>query len=46
MNNDYIENTIEVIIKAFEDKKMENTVQYKKIKEIEEKRRKGRTNDK
>lgn len=46
MNNDYIDNTIEVIKKAFEDKKMENTVQYKKLKEIEEKRRKGRNYDK
>ena len=46
MNNDYIDKTIEVIIKAFDDNKMENTVQYKKLKEIEEKRRKGRKNDK
>ena len=46
MNNDYIDNTSEVIKKAFEDKKMENTVQYKKLKEIEEKRRKGRNYDK
>lgn len=46
MNNDYIDKTIEVIIKAFEDNQMENAVQYKKLKEIEEKRIKGRNNDK
>ena len=40
MDNSYIDNTIEVIIKAFEEKKMENTEQYKKLKEIKEKRRK------
>ena len=41
MNSDKIDNTIEVIIKAFEEKKMENTEQYKKLKDIEEKRRKN-----
>ena len=46
MNNDYIDKTIEAIIKAFEDNQMENVVQYKKLKEIEEKRIKGRNNDK
>lgn len=46
MNNDYIDKTIEVIKKAFEEKKMENTIQYQKLKKIEEKRRKGIKDDK
>ena len=40
--DDYIDNTIEVIVKAFEHKNMQNTEQYKKLKDIEEKRRKGK----
>lgn len=43
MNNNYIDNTIEVIIKAFEDKKMGSTEQYKNIKKIKDKRSKGKT---
>lgn len=39
MKNDYIDNTIEVIIKAFEEKKRENDEQYKKLKNIEERRK-------
>ena len=45
MDNSYIDNTIEVIIKAFENKNMENTEQYKKIKEIQV-RREGRKHEK
>lgn len=45
MNNDYIDNTLEVIAKVFKDKKKENTEQYEKLEEII-KRRKGKTNEK
>jgi hypothetical protein len=45
MKNNYIDNTIEAILKAFEDKNMENTEQYKRLKIIEGRRVKEKNNE-
>lgn len=41
MTEDYIDNTLEVIIKTFEQKNMQNTEKYEKLKKLQEKRKDG-----
>ena len=44
LKDDYINNTIESIKQAFEEKNLQNTDEYKRLEKIQEKRKKS--NDK